>query len=591
MANPQPTGWAPLRYHECMPHHFYGRVLSNHNTLRVVDAFHPTQSVVELVNPAGEIPSVDAWVEVLPDGQVHPLAQPNSARAKILHLAAKKAFNPLHSKAVLAEAGAWESQPGIDDDALVDRRALPFVTIDEPTSMDLDQALCIQRQKDGWVVWYAIADAAWFAQPKTAIFAEALHRGATCYLPGLVVPMMPKVLSEGLCSLNPNVDRRALLFRIVLAEDGTRQQCTIERARIRSRAKLTYDGVDGWLKGQQPLGCTDPAVAESLHGLEAVGKLRIDLAVERDVIRLRRVESAVGLDGDDGLRFVAFSDPRNDVERYNEQISLLCNMEGAQFLMEDTPAALRPVFRVHPAPSPSRLSALRAQIDDIVAVHQLPQGWRWSHQSESLADYLDRLPRGGREGRLARAIHRQAMMSNGRSTFTAVPGLHHGVGADAYARFSAPMREVVGVYVHRQCWRKLAGATAFEPGETALQEAVIAASNTARSRQRSLDHETNRLVLDQLFAEDLDRQKTPRRNGTIMGLTRSKIHVQLDGVGIDVKVYRHHMEKALGETLTLRSPAHMASAQHNFRLGQAVYVEVMGRETQPDRWALFVGQQ
>lgn len=573
-------------------HHFIGQVQSVGDTLHIVDAFHPSAPVVSIPCDASVPVAPGEWVQ-LKGGQLSSVAAPGSARASIFALAAEKSFNPIHPPAVQQEAEALSGEPGIDAPDLIDRRDLPFVTIDELTSRDLDQAVCIQRTLSGWIVWYAIADAAWFARPGRPLFQEALRRGATCYLPGLVVPMMPTIISEDVCSLNANVDRRALLFQMHLDEEGTRIGGTIERARIRSRAKLTYDGVDQWLKGQGGLGVEDLAVAESLRGLEAVGQLRIQHSVERDVVRLRRVESSVRMESTQGLRFVAFSDPRNDVERYNEQISLLCNMEGARFLMEDAPDFLRPIFRVHPAPSRTRLASMREQIEGIVASNRLGQDWLWAPESETLATYLDRLPRGGSPGRVARAIHRQAMMINGRSSFTARPGLHHGVGAEAYARFSAPMREVVGVFVHLQCWEKLRGAPIGQDRGEALREAVIASSNAARSRQRALDHETNRLVIDQIFHDDLHRQATPWRRGTVMGLTRSKIHVQLDEIGIDVKLYRHHLERLLGYPLTVQDRTRLCadgpdSNRFQVSVGQAVDVQVSGRDRQPDRWVLAI---
>ncbi|MEL6349851.1 MAG: RNB domain-containing ribonuclease, partial [Myxococcota bacterium] len=393
---------------------FIGRLLSD---ATVEDAFHPERPRRTI--PSTDLPE-DSWVQVEVDGSVTSLAAPGSARAQIYALAADKALDPIHPAPVLTEADERFANPQIDAPDLLDLRHLPFVTIDEKTSKDLDQALCIQRAGDGWCVWYAIADAAWFVRPGKPLFEEALRRGATCYMPGLIIPMLPTNLSEDIVSLNPGVDRRALVFRMILAPDGARRGCDILRGRINSKAKLDYDTVDAWLKGDAPPPTDHPEALQSLRYLQTVGQIRIQQAVERDVVRLRRVESAVKLRSDRGLRFVAFADPRNDVERYNEQISLLCNMEGARYLLEDAPDFLQPIFRVHPPPSEARLDSMREMIDAIIGAHRLDRRvWSWDPRGESLATYLDRLPRGGEQGRLARAIHRQAMMSNGRSSFTA----------------------------------------------------------------------------------------------------------------------------------------------------------------------------
>src|SRR5262245_17333930 len=114
-----------------------------------------------------------------------------------------------HPPEVLAEVAALLKAPQIDDPALIDRTALPFVTIDNQDSRDLDQALCVTAEKYGWCLWYALADAAHFVKPGSALFAAALERGASFYLPGLSIPMLPRALSEDLVSLNQNVPRRA----------------------------------------------------------------------------------------------------------------------------------------------------------------------------------------------------------------------------------------------------------------------------------------------------------------------------------------------------------------------------------------------
>ncbi len=135
----------------------------------------------------------ESWVLVEEDGVASLVALPGTARAKIYALTARQRLDPIHSDAAMTEARLLATEPGIDDPALTDLTHLPFVTIDEESSRDLDQALCIQRAGADFVVWYAIADAAWFVRPGSALFQEALERGATLYLPGLVVPLEHRV--------------------------------------------------------------------------------------------------------------------------------------------------------------------------------------------------------------------------------------------------------------------------------------------------------------------------------------------------------------------------------------------------------------
>ncbi|MBL4689069.1 MAG: RNB domain-containing ribonuclease [Nannocystaceae bacterium] len=107
----------------------------------------------------------------------------------------------------------------------------------------MDQALLVERRGSGFGVQYAIADASWFVPADSALFTESLRRGASYYMPGESVPMLPRALSEDLVSLGPGVDRRAMVFDMTVDADGTCTKTEIVRARIRSRHQLTFDHV------------------------------------------------------------------------------------------------------------------------------------------------------------------------------------------------------------------------------------------------------------------------------------------------------------------------------------------------------------
>ena len=121
-------------------------------------------------------------------------------------------LRPAPDPAVDAEVAAWVAAPGLDD-GLADETAIPYVTIDNEGSRDLDQALFVDRQGSDFVLRYALADASYYARPGTALWRRALAMGSSYYLPGFAIPMLPEALSEGLVSLNPNVLRRALVCR------------------------------------------------------------------------------------------------------------------------------------------------------------------------------------------------------------------------------------------------------------------------------------------------------------------------------------------------------------------------------------------
>lgn len=488
---------------------------------------------------------------------------------------------------VRAEADRIRRDPGFDDPGLEDLDRLPFVTIDEETSRDLDQALCVEADGDGFVAWYAIADAAYFVTPTSALFVEALRRGASAYLPGRVIPMLPVSLSEDLVSLNPSVVRRALVWRMTIDGDGTCAGTTLHRARIRSRAKLSYDGVQAWLDGDAPDPSPDLGVLASLRTLPVFGRLRMGNADERGVVHYRRRELSVEIGGHVASRFVAFGEDRNDVERFNEQLSLLCNIEGARLLRAaDRPGdALQPIYRVHEPPSAERLSKLEAQIAAIARSHGLDAArWTWRRAAGvPLSAFLDDLPADGPHDRVARAIHRAAILSNRRSVYRAAPGPHHGVGADVYGRFSAPMREVVGVFLHQELQDLHGLRDTDQPDAEALRTEVIAAATRSRERQRQLDREVNRLALDHLFAAA--SEPIP---ATVMGIDGGRLHVQLDDPPIDAKIYLRHLRQRHGE---LSADAHDTAickpdGTALATVGGGVRVAVIGSDGDSDRWVL-----
>lgn len=496
----------------------------------------------------------------------------------------------MYSDEAQAQAQALAQEPGIDDPSLMDRCELPFCTIDEPSSKDLDQALYIQRLGEGHRVWYAIADAAYFVRPGSALWDEAMRRGSSYYLPGRVVPMLPAVLSEGVVSINPGVDRRALLFVVDLDAQGRAVHTQIERARIRSRAKLSYQGVQAWFDGQGPAHC-EPEVQASLQELKVMGKRRVALALERGVVPFRRREVELGLAGQSG-HLVAYEDMRRDVEKYNEQLSLLCNVEGARFLKKHADL-VHPIYRVHPAPAPERLAELASRIHAMVQHRGLdPQVWGWDGKEETLADWLGALPSSGEHAELAQVIHRQAVVSSGRAAFTSTPGGHHGVGADVYGRFTAPMREIVGVYLHGEACERL-GGPASGPSEDApalaLRDRVIEAAEQARLNQKALDRAANRLALDQVMQADLEAGGVTRE-GVIMGMSKRKLYVRLVQPPLDIKVYLHHLEAQREHRLSVDAQGVLLSqaGQPVFILGDRVKVRAVEQDPDADRWVFQV---
>ncbi len=513
------------------------------------------------------------------------LATGDGPLSALYEILAKYGLNPIFPAEVMAETEAWIQSNGLDDPELEDLTNRAFVTIDGASSKDLDQAVFVESSGSGWVVHYALADASYYVPQGSALWREAEKRAASYYLPGLMVPMLPRALSEGLVSLNPDVERRALVFRLELDATGRATLTTARRAKIRSRHKLSFERVERFFDDDERFD--DPDVNHSLSLLRRVGEARLREARQRNVVRYRRTELEATIGGKVTRRFIATSAVRREVEAYNEQLSLLCNIEGAKLLRQavDQPY-VEAIYRVHPAPAPERLEELRTLIAAIVGAHALPaKPWLWK-PDQTLSDYLEALPSRGAHSRVSHAVHRQAVMVNVRSSYQQAPASHFGVGAEVYARFSAPMRELVGIYLHAELMQALSreGTT-----NQALTDLVVERANHAKQVQKQISNAANLLVLDQLFADQLLLPEGQRGlDASLMGMSKSKLYVEFDEPPIDAKIRVRDIRNHLGseDVYVASDECQLKHGQRTLcRIGDPVRVIVLAHE-KSGRWAL-----
>ena len=345
-----------------------------------------------------------------------------------------------------------------------DMRHIPFVTVDGAGTRDLDQALYVARRDElatieplpqtSHIIYYAIADASWFVRPDSALFKCALERGTSMYFAGMSVPMLPSAFSRGLVSLNANVDRRALVFIMQLDAQGHCLMTELKRAVIHSFAKLSNEEVDRFLDCPDHHRFAGQPYAQSLLRFQEVGELRRKEGESRNVVQFNRVSLYTSLNAS-RTAFVLGLDERSRVDLYNEQLSLLCNMEGANLLRhlaEADPEVLA-IFRNHEAPSQNAIDEVEIEIANIVKAQNLDDTWKWNRTRQSLGDYLNPLPDdppgSDRYFRIRQAIERAVLMMQRRSVFSPEAGPHSALGVNPYARFSAPMREIVGIFTQR----------------------------------------------------------------------------------------------------------------------------------------------
>ncbi|MDY7085816.1 MAG: RNB domain-containing ribonuclease [Actinomycetota bacterium] len=356
----------------------------------------------------------------------------------------------------LAEAEAAAAAP---PPPAADRTDVPFVTIDPATSRDLDQAMHLSgRPGGGYRVLYAIADVASYVRPGGALEAETWARGQTIYLPDGRIPLHPPVLSEDAVSLFPDVDRSAVVWTIDVDADGAIVSTTLERARVRSRAKLSYEAV------QQQVDAGTPP--EPLALLPELGTLLARRAADRGAVNLPLPEQEVEPDNG-GWRLVLRAPLA--IEEHNAQISLLTGMAAAELML----GAGVGLLRTMPPPKPEAVVKLQA------AAKSLGVLWPSGAQVGAVVASVDpATPRG------AAFLDQAADLLRG-AAYTPFDGAppeqtgHGGVGA-SYAHVTAPLRRLADRYATEVCLAVATGATIPEWARAALPRLPKAMTDSDR---------------------------------------------------------------------------------------------------------------
>lgn len=395
------------------------------------------------------------------------------------------AFPPEVEEAARAAAAA----PRLPD---LDRTDLPFLTIDPEGARDLDQALHLERDGDGWVVHYAIADVAAFVQPGDPVDVEAHRRGETLYGADDKVPLHPPVLSEDAASLLPDQDRPALLWTVRLGPDGERLDADVRRAVVRSRAQLTYTEAQRLVDaGEGP---------ETLRLLAEVGPLRLAREAARGGVSLPLPEQEVVVDGD---RWHLEHRARLPVEDWNAQVSLLTGYAAAAMMVYGRVGLLRTL----PPPDPR----------DVQRLHRTARALGIPWPAEQLYPDFVRSLDPGLPAHAAMVVACTRLLRG--SGYVAFDGElpeqpRHGALAAEYAHVTAPLRRLGDRYAGEVCLALAEGRPVPAEVLRALPDLPAA---LARSGRRASAYE--RGVLDLVEA----------------GVLRSRVGEEMDAVVVDVE--------------------------------------------------------
>ncbi len=325
----------------------------------------------------------------------------------------------------------------------VDMRAVPFVTIDGEDARDFDDAVYAEKKRaGGWRLYVAIADVSHYVKPGTPLDLEAHNRGNSVYFPGNVIPMLPEVLSNGLCSLNPHVDRLAMVCEMTISANGKLSGYKFFEGLIQSHARLTYtrvgvmlhtpDSEEGVALREEYKHVTGPVdeLYKLYHALRATRE-------DRGAIDFETTETRIVF-GDNRKIDKIVPTVRNDAHKLIEECMLCANVATARFLERHKLPAL---YRVHEGPTDKKLESLHAFLGE-QGLHlpgrSKPTPKDYQHLLSSIADRPD-----------AHVIQVMLLRSLSQAVYTPENNGHFGLAYSAYAHFTSPIRRYPDLLVHR----------------------------------------------------------------------------------------------------------------------------------------------
>ena len=266
---------------------------------------------------------------------------------------------------VIKEAESFKEPAEQDREGRVDLRDLALVTIDGEDARDFDDAVYAEKRPGGgYRVVVAIADVSHYVRLDSALNEEAEERGTSVYFPHFVLPMLPEALSNGLCSLNPHVDRLCMVCDLKLSRTGRVTGYEFYPAVMHSKARLTYTQVGQYFEGATDAIPKDRDIHKSLNTLFQLYQILKNLRVDRHAMEFETIETYMTFDELGGIKEI-LPRTRNDAHKLIEECMLLANVAAAEYALEhDIPM----LYRVHEAPEFSRIQ----KVKDFVKLLGLP---------------------------------------------------------------------------------------------------------------------------------------------------------------------------------------------------------------------------
>ena len=387
-----------------------------------------------------------------------------------------------------------EEVAGRDPGERQDLTHIPTVTIDGADAKDFDDAISVERSgDDGYRVWVHIADVTHYVDPDGALDRQAAFRGNSVYLPGTVAPMLPARLSNDVCSLRPNVERAAVTVEMEVAPDGETKSARAYRSLIVSDARLTYDGVDRFLRGEGEVDL--PGLVRAAYELSRRLKSR---AARRGKLELGGREPEYEVD-EDGAPTGATARRSTPARELIEELMVLANESVAKMLRRKKGAKRWGVYRVHERPDAESLETLGLRLA-AVGVDEEPT-------PENLGTIAQKAK--------TDAVNYLILRSIPRALYSPEDSGHYGLALEDYAHFTSPIRRYADLLVHRA----LLGE---DPPEDLAGVAAHVSEREYRSMicERTADQYTLMWLMRDRVGDDLE--------GTVVSTTAFGLFVELE---------------------------------------------------------------
>jgi ribonuclease R len=443
----------------------------------------------------------------------------------------------------------------------VDLRDVPLVTIDGEDARDFDDAVYCERKPKGWRLVVAIADVSHYVLPGSALDAEARERGNSVYFPERVIPMLPEVLSNGLCSINPGVDRLCMACEMYISEEGRITRSRFMEGLMRSHARLTYDEVAAMLVEKQVrLRRRHAGLVPHLEELYRLYKVLGRLRERRGAIDFETTETRIVFGSERKIdRIVPVR--RNDAHRIIEECMIAANVAAARFI---TRARVPTLYRVHEGPKADKLLDLREFLGEFGLSLQGGNKPEAKHYATVLDKVRDRPD--------SHLIQTVMLRSLPQARYSPENIGHFGLAHQQYLHFTSPIRRYPDLVVHRAIRHILAGkdAAAFAVEGPSMQETGDHCSMTERRAD-----EATRDAIDWLKCEYMLDKVGETYSGIISSVTSFGIFVELHDIYVEGLV---HVTALRNDYYHFDPAGHRLLGERThtiYRLGDRVRVQVV----------------